>query len=84
METSISVLGLGMMGRPMARNLIKAGYRVRGWNRSNLPENMTEGITLYPSLKEAARAEVCLLMLTDSTAADEVLENFFNDIIRSN
>jgi 3-hydroxyisobutyrate dehydrogenase-like beta-hydroxyacid dehydrogenase len=27
-------LGLGRMGRPMALNLVKAGHRVRVWNRS--------------------------------------------------
>lgn len=74
METSISILGLGMMGRPMARNLIKAGYEVRGWNRSTLPRNLTEEIPLCQNLKEAARADVCLLMLLDSAAVDEVLE----------
>ncbi|MBW1751586.1 MAG: hypothetical protein JRJ46_00425 [Deltaproteobacteria bacterium] len=31
----LSILGLGTMGRPMARNLIDAGYEVRGWNRSS-------------------------------------------------
>jgi len=71
---SISILGLGTMGRPMARNLIKAGYEVRGWNRSSLPPDLTEGILLCRDLAQAARADVCLLMLLDSTAVDGVLE----------
>ncbi|MBV1896294.1 MAG: hypothetical protein KUG70_07540, partial [Rhodobacteraceae bacterium] len=30
----IAVLGTGLMGGPMARNLMRAGYRLRLWNRS--------------------------------------------------
>jgi 3-hydroxyisobutyrate dehydrogenase-like beta-hydroxyacid dehydrogenase len=74
MKPSISILGLGTMGRPMARNLIDAGYDVRGWNRSILPEDMTAGIRLCRELEEAARADVCLLMLLDSAAVNAVLE----------
>ena len=54
--------------------LIDAGYDVRGWNRSTLPENLTAGIQLCQELSEAARADVCLLMLLNSTAVDAVLE----------
>jgi len=62
-----------MMGRPMARALIKAGFAVRGWNRSALPADLTERIPLCRDLAEAARAEVCLLILADSDATDAVL-----------
>jgi 2-hydroxy-3-oxopropionate reductase len=74
MKPSISILGLGTMGRPMARVLIDAGFQVRGWNRSILPENMTAGIQLCQKLEKAARADVCLLMLLDSIAVEAVLE----------
>jgi len=74
MKPSISVVGLGTMGMPMARNLIEAGYEVRGWNRSNLPAPRTAGIQVCRKLKDAARADVCLLMLLDSTAVNAVLE----------
>jgi 2-hydroxy-3-oxopropionate reductase len=75
MTTSISVLGLGMMGRPMARKLIESGLAVRAWNRSNLSEELTTGIPLCPSLPEAAKAKFCLLMLTHSAAVDAVLSD---------
>ncbi len=71
---SISVLGLGMMGRPMAHRLLEAGCDVRGWNRSTLSPDLTEGIPLCQTLQEAARADVCLMMLLDSTAVDAVIE----------
>ena len=73
MAMSISVLGLGMMGRPMARRLVEAGCDVRGWNRSELSPDLTEGIPMCRTVVEASRSAVCLMMLLDSTAVDEVL-----------
>ena len=73
MTLSISVIGLGMMGRPMARTLLEAGCDVRGWNRSALSPDLTEGIPLCRTIQEASQADVCLLMLLDSTAVDAVL-----------
>jgi 2-hydroxy-3-oxopropionate reductase len=74
MTISISVLGLGIMGRPMARKLLEAGCDVRGWNRSELSPNLTEGIPLCQTVEDACRSAVCLMMLLDSTAVDAVLE----------
>ena len=74
MTMAISVLGLGIMGRPMARNLLQAGCEVRGWNRSELPPDLIEGIPRCQAVEEASRAAVCLMMLLDSTAVDAVLE----------
>ncbi len=70
----VSVLGLGLMGRPMARVLRAKGWRVKGWNRSPLGPELLEGIPWVASLEEAAQAEVLLLMLSDSAAVDAVLE----------
>jgi 3-hydroxyisobutyrate dehydrogenase-like beta-hydroxyacid dehydrogenase len=74
MAIKLTLLGLGIMGRPMTRTLIKGGVNVHGWNRSILPDKLTTGIPLCRNLKEAARADVCLLMLQDSFAVDAVLE----------
>lgn len=73
MEQSICILGLGLMGRPIIRTLLGAGLDARGWNRSHLPEEHTEGIPLCSSLQEAARATICILTLADSAAVDAVL-----------
>lgn len=73
-KPTVAVIGLGLMGRPMARNLVAVGLDVRGWNRSPLAEELTEGIPLTGSLEEAAKADVLLLMLADSAAVGEVLE----------
>ncbi len=73
MTTSVCVFGLGLMGRPIARRLLAAGYQVCGWNRSPLPEELVEGIPLCRELTEAAQAKICLLMLADTPAVDSVL-----------
>ena len=75
MATSVSVCGLGLMGRPMARALMAAGFDVKGWNRSPLPAGLTEGIPLCRDLAEAAQTDICLLMLADSDATDAVLDH---------
>jgi 3-hydroxyisobutyrate dehydrogenase-like beta-hydroxyacid dehydrogenase len=58
----------------MLRVLQGAGFTVRGWNRSPLAEEALEGIALAADLEEAARADVLLLMLSDSPAVDAVLK----------
>ncbi len=71
---AVTVLGLGLMGRPMARVLHAGGYTVRGWNRSPLPQDSLDGITLASSLADAASSDILLLMLSDSRAVAEMLE----------
>ncbi len=73
MQLTISVIGLGLMGRPMARRLIASGLSVKGWNRTELSQNLVSGIPVVPRLEEAARANFCLLMLADSRAVADVL-----------
>lgn len=73
MTQTIAVIGLGLMGRPMARTLARAGLDVRGWNRSPLDPALAEGIVCCAGLAEAAAADICLLMLADSAAVDAVL-----------
>jgi 3-hydroxyisobutyrate dehydrogenase-like beta-hydroxyacid dehydrogenase len=63
----------GLMGRPIARRLLAAGWSVTGWNRSILPAELIRGISICPHLKDAAAADVCLLMLKDSKATNSVL-----------
>ncbi len=69
--TSIAVLGTGIMGAPMARNLAAAGFDVRAWNRSrDKAEPLSQdGIAVAGSAAEAAEgAEVLLTMLADGDA----------------
>jgi 3-hydroxyisobutyrate dehydrogenase len=75
-KATIAVLGAGgTMGFPMARNLARAGFEIRAWNRSgDKARPLTEdGATVVDSPAEAAEgAEVILTMLAD---ADAVLES---------
>lgn len=54
MTPSVCVIGLGLMGRPIARTLARAGLEARGWNRSPLAPDLVAGIPLCASLEEAA------------------------------
>jgi 2-hydroxy-3-oxopropionate reductase len=66
---TIGFIGLGIMGKPMARNLLKAGYPLVVHNRSRtaVEELSKEGAQAAGSSKEVAeRAEVLITMLPDS------------------
>ena len=69
---SIAVIGAGgTMGRPIARNLARAGFEVRAWNRT--PERMApladEGIKVSASQAEAVEgAGLVLTVLSDADA----------------
>jgi 3-hydroxyisobutyrate dehydrogenase-like beta-hydroxyacid dehydrogenase len=75
MNTSVCVLGLGLMGRPAARRLLSAGLQVRGWNRSPLPQHLKAGVPLCRDLHEASGSDILLFLLSDSAATDEVLSH---------
>lgn len=68
-DVRIAFIGLGVMGQPMARNLLKAGHTVVGFNRS--PEKVdrfaADGGIGAGSIGDAVdRAEVVVTMLPDS------------------
>lgn len=69
MAERIGFIGLGIMGRPMARNLLKAGYSVTVHNRSSgaVDELAREGARPAGSPREVAKAsDVVILMLPDA------------------
>jgi 3-hydroxyisobutyrate dehydrogenase len=68
----VAFLGMGIMGRPMAANLVKAGHEVTIWNRT--PGKDAEGARTAPSPAEAARgAEVVWMCVSDTKAVENVL-----------
>ena len=77
--TCVAVLGAGStMGLGMARNIARAGIRVRGWNRT--PEKARpiedDGAVVLESAHEAAEgADVILTMLADADAVIGALED---------
>jgi 3-hydroxyisobutyrate dehydrogenase-like beta-hydroxyacid dehydrogenase len=72
----IGLIGLGLMGRPMGMNLIKAGYPLTVWNRtaSRADELIAAGARLAKSPQEvAAASDFLLTMVSDPPALEEVL-----------
>ncbi|MGH2744520.1 MAG: NAD(P)-dependent oxidoreductase, partial [Thermoleophilaceae bacterium] len=73
----VGFLGLGIMGRPMAANLARAGFSVRAWNRTpSSAEELAEehgNVSVAGSAAEAAGAGVVISMLPDSPEVEEVL-----------
>lgn len=68
-DVTVGFIGLGIMGKPMARNLMKAGYPLIVHSRSRPPveEIGKEGAEIAGSSREvAARCEVVITMLPDS------------------
>jgi len=69
--TEIAVLGTGIMGAPMARNLLAAGFGVRVWNRTTEKARplADDGAAVADSPGEAASgADFLLTMLSDADA----------------
>jgi len=68
----VAFLGMGIMGRPMAANLVKAGHEVSIWNRSSGKD--MEGARTASSPSDAARgAEIVWMCLADTKAVENVL-----------
>jgi 3-hydroxyisobutyrate dehydrogenase-like beta-hydroxyacid dehydrogenase len=73
---NIGFIGLGLMGRPMALNLLKAGHRLTVWNRtsSRAQELVSAGATLAKTPAEvAAASDVLITIVSDPPALDSVL-----------
>src|SRR5712691_4027654 len=73
---NVGLIGLGLMGRPMGINLLKAGYSLTVWNRttSRAEELLAAGAILAKSPQEVATSSDFLLtMVSDPPALEEVL-----------
>jgi 3-hydroxyisobutyrate dehydrogenase-like beta-hydroxyacid dehydrogenase len=76
MKPSVGFIGLGLMGKPMSLNLLKAGFAVTVWNRtaSRAAEVVAAGGTLAKSAREvAASCEFLITIVSDPPALEEVL-----------
>jgi 3-hydroxyisobutyrate dehydrogenase-like beta-hydroxyacid dehydrogenase len=72
----IGFIGLGLMGRPMALNLLKAEFPVVIWNRtkSKTQELAKAGAKVASSAREAAaQADVLITIVSDPAALESVL-----------
>jgi 3-hydroxyisobutyrate dehydrogenase-like beta-hydroxyacid dehydrogenase len=72
----ITLLGLGLMGQPIALRLQHCGHEVVAWNRSPEPLLLAAeaGLTTEPDLSRALiKSEVVILILSDAAAIADVL-----------
>jgi 3-hydroxyisobutyrate dehydrogenase-like beta-hydroxyacid dehydrogenase len=72
----LGYLGLGMMGFPMSRRLLNAGYDVAVWNRSagKAKALVQTGATLAPNPREIATSTSIIFMcVTDAAAVEDVV-----------
>ncbi len=76
MSKTIAFIGLGIMGLPMAKNLVKAGFTVRGYNRSpqKAQDLAAAGGQAASTVAEAVDgADVIITMVPDSPDVEAVL-----------
>jgi 2-hydroxy-3-oxopropionate reductase len=73
--SNIGFIGLGIMGKPMALNLIKGGHKLFLHTRSGVPQELTAaGGTGCASAKEVAqKADIIITMVPDTPDVEKVL-----------
>ena len=81
----IGFIGIGLMGLPMAKNLLKAGYSLKAFNRSQKKaEALKEfGAEIVTSIDDVVNnSDVVITMLTDDRAINEVMDssNFLENL----
>lgn len=75
-QLTVAVLGTGIMGAAMGRNILRAGHAVRAWNRDGAKAEplADDGATVTGSPQEAVTgADVVLTMLFDADAVTDVM-----------
>src|SRR5262249_49322779 len=70
----IGFVGLGIMGRPMANNLIKAGHQLFVYGKRTVPPEIRDGATVCDTRKAIAeKAETIIIMVPDTPDVEDVL-----------
>src|SRR4029453_12729858 len=76
MSERVGFIGLGIMGRGMARNLLKAGFPLTVWNRtaSRMDELVAEGATAGKSPADvAANSDLIITCVSNTPDVQEVI-----------
>jgi 3-hydroxyisobutyrate dehydrogenase len=76
MSESIGFIGLGIMGRGMVLNLLKAGFALRVWNRTaeRMEPLVTAGATAGRSPADvAAHSDITLICVSDTPDVEQVV-----------
>ena len=85
---NIGFIGIGLMGFPMAKNLLKSGYNLKAYNRSqDKADRLKEfGAEISTSIKSVVtNSDVVITMLTDDAAVEKVMgsDEFISNIKES-
>ena len=76
MKPHVGLIGLGLMGRPMGQNLLRAGFPLTVWNRTPGKADglVRAGAKLAASPRDAAaQADVLITIVSDPPALEQVL-----------
>ena len=76
---NIGFIGIGLMGFPMAKNLLKSDYRLKAFNRSqDKADRLKEfGAEISISIKEVVtNSDAIITMLTDDSAVEKVMGSY--------
>ena len=85
MNKKICFIGIGLMGLPMAKNILKAGYNLKAFNRSQKKSEALKehGAEISTSIDDAVKdSDVVITMLTDDIAINDVMNssNFLENL----
>jgi 3-hydroxyisobutyrate dehydrogenase-like beta-hydroxyacid dehydrogenase len=74
-KPEIAFLGIGLMGLPMARNLLKQGYSVHAWNRTKAKAEALQefGAIVATTLEEIGKADIIITMLEAGPQVEAVI-----------
>jgi 2-hydroxy-3-oxopropionate reductase len=75
---NIGFIGIGLMGFPMAKNLLKSGYNLKAYNRSQDKAGRLKefGAEISTSIKDVVtNSDVIITMLTDDAAVKKVMDS---------
>jgi 3-hydroxyisobutyrate dehydrogenase-like beta-hydroxyacid dehydrogenase len=77
----VGFIGLGTMGSRVAANLVKAGHKVRVWNRSRAPVDALAHVGAQPvaTARDAFRGDAAFSMLADDAAVRAVIIPLLDD-----
>jgi 2-hydroxy-3-oxopropionate reductase len=76
MKPTVGLIGLGLMGKPMGRNLLKAGFPLVIWNRTKerADDLVREGAKFAANPREvASQADVLITIVSDPPAVEQIL-----------
>ena len=85
MSKKIGFIGTGLMGLPMATNILKAGYNLKAFNRTKKKAEPLKkfGGEIANTIKDIVQnSNIIITMLTDDKAIDEIMDgsDFLNNL----